>query len=113
MNRLKRSHLITAILVCLGLGAAPFLLVPYPLALLTLALAYGLFAFGLDLTWGRTGVGSIGHAAFFGIGAYGSAIAANNTLPLVGGAIGGIVVAPLVAGSIGMDGLGRRALPST
>jgi len=113
MNRLKRSHLITAILVCLGLGAAPFLLVPYPLALLTLALAYGLFAFGLDLTWGRTGVVSIGHAAFFGIGAYGSAIAANNNLPLLVGAIGGIVVATLVAWIIGMIGLGTKTLPST
>lgn len=113
MNRLKRSHLITAIAVCIGLGAAPFLLVPYPLALLTLALTYGIFAFGLDLTWGRTGVVSIGHAAFFGIGAYGSAIAANNDLPMTFGAVGGIVLATLVAWIIGMIGLGTKTLPST
>ncbi|MHA6695646.1 ABC transporter permease subunit, partial [Homoserinimonas sp. A520] len=33
-------------------GLAPFVLPPYPLALLTLALVYGLFAFGLDIAWG-------------------------------------------------------------
>lgn len=113
MKRVKRSHLITAVIVCLGLGAAPFLLVPYPLALLTLALAYGLFAFGLDLTWGRTGVVSIGHAAFFGIGAYGCAIAANNGLPMLLGAAAGVLLATLVAFIIGMIGLGNKTLPST
>lgn len=113
MSRIKRSHLITAIVVCLGVGAAPFLLVPYPLALLTLALAYGLFAFGLDLTWGRTGVVSIGHAAFFGIGAYGSAIAIDNDIPMLVGAVSGVVLATLMAWIIGVIGLGDKTLPST
>lgn len=113
MTRVKRSHLIAAGLAILGLGVAPFVLVPYPLALLTLALAYGLFAFGLDLTWGRTGVVSIGHAAFFGIGAYGAAIAVKNDFPMLVGAVAGVILATMVAWIIGMIGLGTKTLPST
>lgn len=111
--RVRRSHVITAALTCLGLGLAPFVLVPYPLALLTLALAYGLFAFGLDLTWGRAGVVSIGHAAFFGVGAYGVAIAVDQNLSMLFGAVAGVVLAVLVAWIIGRIGLGSKTLPST
>ena len=109
--RLRRALGFAAAVVLLGL--APFALPPYPLALLTLALVYGLFAFGLDIAWGRTGIVSIGHAAFFGLGAYGWAIAAREGLPGVVGGVAGILIAVVVALVIGMAGLGRRALPST
>lgn len=109
--RLRRALGFAAAVALLGL--APFVLPPYPLALLTLALVYGLFAFGLDIAWGRTGIVSIGHAAFFGLGAYGWAIASRDGLPSVIGAVGGILVAIGVAVVIGLAGLGRRALPST
>ena len=92
---------------------APFILPPYPLALLTLALVYGLFAFGLDIAWGRAGIVSIGHAAFFGAGAYGWAFAVRHGLPELVGALGGILVAAIVALLVGLVGLSRRALPST
>ncbi|MBB4138529.1 branched-chain amino acid transport system permease protein [Microbacterium invictum] len=108
---LRRALVFAAAVGLLGL--APFILPPYPLALLTLALVYGLFAFGLDIAWGRTGIVSIGHAAFFGLGAYGWAIAERQGLPGVVGAGGGILVAVCVAVVIGLAGLGRRALPST
>ncbi|MHA6668220.1 branched-chain amino acid ABC transporter ATP-binding protein/permease [Homoserinimonas sp. A447] len=109
--RLRRALGFAAAVGLVGL--APFVLPPYPLALLTLALVYGLFAFGLDIAWGRTGIVSIGHAAFFGLGAYGWAIAERQDLPGVVGAVGGILVAAGVAVVIGLAGLGRRALPST
>ena len=109
--RLRRALGFAAAVGLLGL--APFFLPPYPLALLTLALVYGLFAFGLDIAWGRAGIVSIGHAAFFGLGAYGWAIAERGGLPGVVGAVGGILVAAGVAVVIGLAGLGRRALPST
>nr|WP_275585496.1 ATP-binding cassette domain-containing protein [Blastococcus saxobsidens] len=80
---------------------------------MTLALVFGLFAFGLDLAWGRAGVVSIGHAAFFGLGAYGSAIAAARDVPMVLGGAAGVGIAVLVALGVGLAGLGRRALPST
>ena len=109
--RLRRALGFAAAVGLLGL--APFILPPYPLALLTLALVYGLFAFGLDIAWGRTGIVSIGHAAFFGLGAYGWAIAERHNLPGAVGAVCGILIAVGVAVVIGLAGLGRRALPST
>lgn len=36
---------------------------------------FALFAVSLDLFWGRTGILSFGHAAFFGLGAYGMGVA--------------------------------------
>ena len=112
-HRVERRHAVAAAAAVLALTAAPFLLPAYPLALLTLALAYGLFAFGLDLGWGRAGVISIGHAAFFGIGAYGAAIAASRGIPLLIGLAAALVLSAVVAVGIGRVGLGGKALPST
>jgi branched-chain amino acid transport system permease protein len=112
-RRLGRRHLVAIAITCTGLAAAPFLLLPYPLGLLTLALAYGLFAFGLDLAWGRAGVVSIGHAAFFGLGAYGVAIAVDRELPVLPMAAGAVLAAALVAWLVGRSGLSPRAQAST
>ena len=56
-----------------------------------------LFAVSLDLVLGYTGIVSLGHAAFFGMGAYSAALFAKHVMPdpLVGLAVG-IVVATLV-----------------
>lgn len=43
---------------------------PYSLTVLRDAMIFGLFAVSLDYMWGKSGVLSFGHAAFFGIGAY-------------------------------------------
>jgi branched-chain amino acid transport system permease protein len=51
----------------------PFL-VPYK-ALATQVLIYGLYALGFNLLYGYTGLLSFGHAAYFGLGAYGTGIA--------------------------------------
>ncbi len=48
-------------------------LVPYE-ALAVNILIYGLFALGFNLLFGYTGLLSFGHAAFFGLGAYGAGI---------------------------------------
>jgi branched-chain amino acid transport system permease protein len=48
-------------------------LVPYK-ALATQVLIYGLFALGFNLLYGYTGLLSFGHAAFFGLGAYGTGV---------------------------------------
>jgi branched-chain amino acid transport system permease protein len=111
--RVAARHWAALTAAAAGLVIAPFLLPSYPLALLTLALAYGLFAFGLDMSWGRAGVISIGHAVFFGVGAYGVAIAGKNGLPLLVGAVAALVVAFVVAFAVGRIGLGPKALPST
>jgi branched-chain amino acid transport system permease protein len=46
----------------------------YSLTVLTQVLIYGVFAMSLDLILGYTGMPSFGHAAFFGLGAYATAI---------------------------------------
>lgn len=51
----------------------PFL-VPYH-ALATQVLIYGLFALGFNVLYGYTGLLSFGHAAYYGLGAYGTGIA--------------------------------------
>jgi branched-chain amino acid transport system permease protein len=54
-------------------AAFPFL-VPYQ-SLATQVLIYGLFALGFNLLYGYTGLLSFGHAAYYGLGAYGAGIA--------------------------------------
>ncbi len=51
----------------------PFI-VPYR-SLATQVLVYGLFALGFNLLYGYTGILSFGHAAYWGVGAYGTGIA--------------------------------------
>jgi len=46
----------------------------YPLLIITLACIYAIFAVSWDVLSGYTGLINFGHALFFGIGAYGSAL---------------------------------------
>lgn len=52
------------------LFSAPLYLSDFRLNLLAKFLAYAIVALGLDLLWGYTGVLSLGHGVFFGLGAY-------------------------------------------
>ncbi|MBA3772003.1 MAG: branched-chain amino acid ABC transporter permease [Ramlibacter sp.] len=56
------------------LVAAPVLISEYLLAQLTFILIYGVVGLGLMVLAGYTGLFSIGHAAFFGVGAYTQAV---------------------------------------
>ena len=56
--------------VLFGLAILPPFLPAYGLSLLTQALIFGIFAASLDLLVGYTGLFSLGHAAFWGMGAY-------------------------------------------
>jgi len=57
-----------------ALALMPWLLARHQLSLLTDLLIFGLFAMSLDLIMGYTGMLSFGHAAYFGLGAYASAL---------------------------------------
>jgi branched-chain amino acid transport system permease protein len=52
------------------IAAAPSYLSSYYVGLLTKAFILGLFAMSLNLLLGYTGLGSFGHALYFGVGAY-------------------------------------------
>lgn len=112
-SRIERRHVTAFVVALVILALAPFILPAYPLTLLTLALAYGLFAFGLDLAWGRAGVISIGHAAFFGLGAYGIAIATARGIPMLIAVPVTLVLAVVIAFAVGVTGLRRGTQPST
>jgi branched-chain amino acid transport system permease protein len=57
-----------------ALAIVPWVLARHQLSLLTDLLISGLFAMSLDLILGYTGMLSFGHAAYFGLGAYASAL---------------------------------------
>lgn len=64
-------------LVALALLPMPALLAPYPLIELCYALVLGIACLGLNLVLGTTGLLSLGHAAYFGLGAYAGAFLFN------------------------------------
>jgi len=65
----------------LALLAAPWLLAEYWLAQLTFVMIYAIAGLGLMLLAGFTGLFSLGHAAFLGVGAYTQAVLTNAGLP--------------------------------
>ena len=67
-------------LMLLLLGA-PWLFAEYWLAQLTLVLIYSVAGLGLMLLAGYTGLFSLGHAAFLGVGAYTHAVLTNHGVP--------------------------------
>lgn len=54
----------------LFLSVAPFFLTDFRAGLLAKFLCYGIIAVGISLIWGYTGILSLGHGVFFGLGAY-------------------------------------------
>jgi branched-chain amino acid transport system permease protein len=70
----------------------------YLLHILILVCIYTILAVSLDLLAGQTGMLSVAHAAFYGLGAYTSALLALNLgIPFYVGALAGMVVAASVS----------------
>ncbi len=97
------GHVFWYALLVVLLLAAPAALPEYWLAQLTFVLIYGIVGLGLMLLAGYTGLFSIGHAAFLGVGAYTEAVLVNLGLPfplalaaaaLVSAAVGVVVGLP-------------------
>jgi branched-chain amino acid transport system permease protein len=95
-----------ATLILLLLVSLPPLLSSYLLTLLTQVLIYAILAMSLDLLLGYTGLASLGHAAYFGIGAYSVGVlttqhGANFWVVLAAG----LILAMAVAGIFGLVAL--------
>lgn len=75
------GHVFWYGLLCLFLMGAPVMLDEYWLAQLTFVLIYSVVGLGLMLLAGFTGLFSIGHAAFLGVGAYTEAVLAAQGWP--------------------------------
>jgi branched-chain amino acid transport system permease protein len=64
----------TEVVALVLLVLLPFVLSDYPRALVAEIFIFAIFAMSLDLILGFTGLMSLGHAAFFGLGAYAVAV---------------------------------------
>jgi len=76
----------------------PYWLFPDYLSLASQIAITALFALSLDLILGYAGIVSLGHAAFFGLGAYTAGLAAKHGW---GEPISGLLLAGIVAGIVG------------
>jgi branched-chain amino acid transport system permease protein len=72
----RRALLAVVAIVALALIGP--LLPAYPLTVLTQALIFAILAMSLDVLLGYTGLSSLGHAAYFGVGPYVVAILATE-----------------------------------
>ena len=71
-------RLLAPAVVLLLLAAVPFFVSPFGTSVLTRIVVFALFAASLDLLVGITGLPSLGHAAYFGVGAYTAGLVATH-----------------------------------
>ncbi|RQO51174.1 ABC transporter permease [Variovorax sp. KBW07] len=96
LRRPSNAYLVAAAVLALMLAVLPLLTVnsPYTLVLMIDLLVAALFATSLHFIMGPAGMHSFGHAAYFGLGAYGAALLVRALhLPMEVA----LVVAPMVA----------------
>jgi len=98
---LRRALLAAAVIAILALVAPA--LPAYPLTLLTQALVVGILAMSLDMLLGYSGLASLGHAAYFGVGAYAVAIMTTEHQAGLGAClVVGVLLAGLTAAVFGL-----------
>ena len=97
---------VAIVVAFLALLAAPPLLSSFLLALLTQAVIYAILAMSLDIILGYTGLASLGHAAYLGLGAYSVGILATKYgAPFWVTLVVGILIATAVAAIFGLVAL--------
>ncbi|WP_414472244.1 ABC transporter permease [Microvirga sp. M2] len=102
-SRERPPYAIPAAIGAIGiLAALPLIGDAYVLKVATEILIFALFAFSLQLLIGVGGLVSFGHAAFFGLGAYGAALAVKwFVFPMEAALPAGLLLAALGAAVIG------------
>ena len=118
MNGLPKSSILSRYkwrLPELFFWITPFIIFaffPQSLSLGTLVLVSAIFALSFDLLLGFAGILSLGHAAFFGIGAYTAGlIARGGWNEAISGVLASALVCALLAGAVGPFLLRLTALP--
>jgi len=105
-DKIKKNNIVSLVLLVLALlfplAAKLILKSPnYVIQIGVFILIYSIAASGLDMLYGYCGQISMGHAAFFAIGAYGSALITDKLgLPVLISAFFACVIAALVAAVI-------------
>ncbi len=83
---------------------------PYK-ALASQMLVFAIFAIGYDIAFGYTGLLSFGHAAFFGLGAYGTGLSLIHlSIPAPLAILIGVIIGLLIAFPIGYLSIRRRGI---
>jgi len=92
----------TLLVILVFLAAVPFVANGYAVVLLIDILVFALFAASLHFLMGPAGMVSFGHAAYFGLGAYGAALAVKaGGFPMETAALAGPFVAAMGAALFG------------
>ena len=99
------GHIFWYSLLMLLLLAAPWLVAEYWLAQLTFILIYAIAGLGLMLLAGFTGLFSLGHAAFLGVGAYTQAVLTNAGVPFPVALAGAALLSAAVGFVVGLPAL--------
>ncbi|TFZ07878.1 branched-chain amino acid ABC transporter permease [Ramlibacter humi] len=99
------GHVFWYSLLAAALIAAPWAASEYLLAQMTQMLIYGVVGLGLMLLAGFTGLFSIGHAAFFGVGAYTQAVLTNAGWPFPAAMAVAAALSALVGVVVGLPAL--------
>ncbi len=107
----KQNIISLAVFIVVAAGFPWILPSEYYISILILSGITAIAVVGLNLLLGFAGQISLGHAAFFGISAYTSAILTTNYgFPVLAGIICGIFLSAIVAFLIGMPALKLKAL---
>jgi branched-chain amino acid transport system permease protein len=101
------SAWLVPVIAALLLAALPAVLTPYTHDLVVKISIYAIFALSLELLVGMTGLVSLGHAAFLGIGAYTTVLLAGDAasppaVPLMLAAMGAAALYALFVGALSL-----------
>lgn len=98
------------LIVAVVLAVVPiFVHSQYVMHLLIMIAIYGILVLGLEIILGQTGLFSLGHAAFYGMGAYTSALLAMRLgFPLWLAAIGAMITTAIFGAALGFPVLRLR-----
>jgi branched-chain amino acid transport system permease protein len=99
MRRPLHVAIVLGLFALLYLVPVAMLTGPYALQILTLALCYAVPAIGLNLLFGYTGLISLGHMGFAGVGAYATALLMKNA---GFGFVPALAAGAIAAGSVGV-----------
>ena len=66
----RRRSLVVAAVVFIVLAVLPFVVPLFRVSLVGKYMCFAIVALGLDVIWGYTGIMSLGHGVYFGLGAY-------------------------------------------
>lgn len=100
-----RSTFFWYLTLLIGCSLLPLVLDDYFLSQVTFICLYSIAAIGLMLLTGYTGQISLGHSAFFAIGAYGSAILTGRGIPFIVAMPASAILAAMVGIAVGLPAL--------